>query len=173
MKNYKKLLLVAVAALSFAACGDDDDDDKKGGNDQQTEVTNNVNVSVFNGESKIDNPAFSIDDVDVQTTCVDSTKTCDVLMQNVTFSEGMKQGMGLMDFAMNGVSFAVQNGDTVLTGANIEPEAFMHGQSAGSAGYVITSINGKITKGELTFEAVVHSSRGNSDMNMTFTGKRK
>ena len=161
MKNFKKLLLVAVAALSFAACGDDDDKKK--------DTTPKVNVSTFKGTFTVSWGNFSMDNNDVQTSCDDATKLCQIKLNSVTFSDKMPMQM---DLVIDSVSFSANNGDTTLVGANLTPSAVMNGQTM-NAGFPISAINGKISNGKLTLSLDGTYTQMSMNMTLGYEGTRK
>ena len=159
MKNLKKWLLVAVAVVSFAACGDDDDKDEK---------KNAVNTSSWVGSMTVNPENFKVDELEVTTTCTDKTKTCKIEMKQVKFASAMPHQL---DIIIDGVSFSVSNGDTILTGANIASQYNKEGELA-DAGYLVSSVNGKISNGKITAD-IDGTYRGSMQINFSYEGTRK
>lgn len=159
MKNFKKLLLIALAVVSFAACGDDNDEDEK--------KTPETSTSSFTGTVAVGD--FSLSDVKVQTTCKNKEKTCSITMYQVTFSSQMPMRM---DITMSDVPFTVSGSDTLISGSNVTTTYTLNGNTGNfsDVGYSIPSMSGTISKGKLTLSTSVGSSHG--DMTMTYEGNR-
>ncbi|MBQ9253595.1 MAG: hypothetical protein IJ213_08100 [Bacteroidales bacterium] len=153
MKNLKKILLILVAVCAFAACGDDDNKKEK----QPTTVT-----SVFNGDVYVDeNLTASGIDVEIKTNTKD--KKCDILMNNVKFSENMPMAMNM---GIEGLTYTISGSDTIATGTAIHPT--VSGQSFPS--YTLNNILCTFSANAITIAMDVASQHGN--MTMRFTGTR-
>ncbi|MBR1627205.1 MAG: hypothetical protein IJ681_08690 [Bacteroidales bacterium] len=160
MNNLKKILLIAVAVLSFAACGNDNEENKKN--------KDTVNSSLWVGNLTVTPENFQLDSLVVKTTCTSKTNTCKIEMNKVKFASAMPHQL---DIIIDGVSFSVSNGDTILSGANIASQYDKEGELA-DAGYLISSINGKISNGKLT--ATVEGTYKNTrQINFLYEGTRK
>lgn len=140
MKNFKKLLLIAVAALSFVACGDDDDDDK----DTTTQATTTNVVSSFTGSVTYN--GTQQEGVTITTTC--KNNTCTVDLNQITFAQGMPK----MDISLKDIAFSVEGTDTVLNATDVTATYTMMGNTAEitSIGYAIPTVTGTINKGGAT-----------------------
>ncbi len=136
MKNFKKLLLIAVAALSFVACGDDDDDDK----DTTTQATTTNVVSSFTGSVTYN--GTQQEGVTITTTC--KNNTCTVDLNQITFSPNMPK----MDISLKDIAFIVEGTDTILNATNVTATYTMMGSTADitSIGYSIPTVSGSINK---------------------------
>lgn len=139
MKNFKKLLLVAVAALSFVACGDDDEDDI----DTTTQATTSA-VSSFTG-SVVYNDVQQ-DNVTIKTTC--KNNTCTIDLNQITFAQGMPS----MDISVKDIAFTVEGTDTVLNATNVAATYTMMGNTADISymGMSIPTVTGTINNGGAT-----------------------
>ena len=126
MKIYMKLLLVALAAVAFTACKDDDDDYA-------------VNKSTFTGT--VTSGGFSLDGVTVNTVSYEENKKTDITFKQVTFNEKMPK----VDMTINGFSYTVNDGDTLLTASDIKITDV----------YTMTSGEGKITKDGIVVSATI------------------
>lgn len=153
MKNLKKILLILVAVCAFAACGDDDNKKEK----QPTTVT-----SVFNGDVYV-NDVNVVSNIDVNVKVYSKDKKCDVLMNNVKFSENMPMSLNM---GIDGLTYTVSGSDTIATGTAIHPTV---GGQAYTA-YTLNNIECKFSKNELSITMDVASQHG--DMSMKFTGTR-
>lgn len=139
MKNFKKLLLIAVAALGFVACGDDDDD-----KDTTTSATTTVAVSsftgsvVYNGEQQ--------DNITIKTTC--KNNTCTIDLNQITFAPNMPS----MDISVKDIAFTVEGTDTVLNATNLTATYTMMGNTAeiSTMGMSIPTVTGTINNGGAT-----------------------
>lgn len=140
MKNFKKLLLIAVAVLSFVACDDDEDDDK----DTTTSATTTVAVSsftgsvVYNGEQQ--------DNITIKTTC--KNNTCTIDLNQITFAPNMPS----MDISVKDIAFTVEGTDTVLNATNVTATYTMMGNTAeiSTLGMSIPTVTGTINNGGAT-----------------------
>ena len=161
MKNLKKLLLVAVAALSFTACGSDDDDK------DEAKSQTFVGTVTVKAEGLDD---FTMDNVSVDAICDNGAKTCNIVMKQVTFAKGMADRGMYMDCEFNGSQYTVSGSDTTLAGKDIPFLATMNGQT-GDFGYSVPELTGKLNKSKLEISTSISSQRGS--YTMTFSGKRK
>ncbi len=167
MKSLKKLLLVAVAALSFVACGDDDDKKNDDSNTTKTE-----NISNWNGTLTVSSQLgdFEMADLSVITTCNGDTKNCKVEMNQVKFANQMPKQL---DLVIDSLTFAVSDGDTIITGANIASQYIKEGVLT-NAGYTVTNITGKISNGKLTMDVSgSYTAMNNMSINFSYSGDRK
>lgn len=156
MKNFKKVLLVALAICSFTfvACDDDDDDNK---------VTNKTAVSTFAGDVYVcENLVAS--NIDVTLTSKTKKETCDVMMYGVKFSPNMPM---TMDMGIEGLSYVVSNGDTIATGSALHPT--VGGQAYDS--YTFNNVECIYNAESMTISMEVESNHGT--MTMSFSGSRK
>lgn len=160
MKNFKKLLLIAVAALSFVACGDDDDEDI----DTTTQATTTGAVSSFTG-SVVYNDVQQ-DNVTIKTTC--KNNTCTIDLNQITFAQGMPS----MDISVKDIAFTVEGTDTVLSATNVTATYTMMGNTAdiSSMGMSIPTVSGIINKGGATL--TIGLSRQGATNDIQYKGTR-
>jgi hypothetical protein len=166
MKILKKLLLVAVAALTFVACGDDDNEED---NNSTTKIEN---ISNWNGTLTVTSQLgdFEMSDLGVVTTCTDSSKNCKVEMNQVKFANQMPKQL---DLVIDGLTFSVSDGDTIITGTDISSQYVKEGELL-DAGYAVTSISGKISNGKLSMDVTgSYTSMNNMSINFSYAGERK
>lgn len=164
MKNLKKLLLVAIATLSFVACGDKKDDKK-----EQNEQTLTENVSNWQGTLILIPAVSELDNLEVKTTCSNAKKTCKIEMKQVKFAQQMPYKL---DIIIDNVSFSVNKGDTILTGADIESQYIKEGQLK-EAGYKVNTIRGKIKNGKIYFDVEGKYKMMQMDISFNYNGVRK
>ena len=160
MKNWKKVLLIAVAALtsvSFAACGDDEEEEVKG----TVETT-------FVGKLGVSMADFSMDNVEGTVTYNNEDKTCKIVLKEVTFSKKMPM---TMDLVIDGATYS--NG--TISGSNIETQAIMNGTTM-SAGFTIENLQGSLKDGKVKISAAGKYGRGadsKQDLTVTYEGSKK
>lgn len=135
MKNFKKLLLIAVAALGFVACGDDDDDKDTPTPPTTVAVSSFTGSVVYNGEQQ--------DNITIKTTC--KNNTCTIDLNQITFAPNMPS----MDISVKDIVFTVEGTDTVLNATNVTATYTMMGNTAeiSTIGMSIPTVTGTINNG--------------------------
>ncbi len=135
MKNWKKILIMAAVPLMFLSCDEDDKHDDR-------------NESDFKGTVTVNNGAFTMNNIKVETEYTDATSGCTIEIDDVSFSDKMPV---TMDMTIKGVKFSVENGDTILTGANLNPEIEIGDRDMFNL-FPIETLTGRATKSGLVLD---------------------